>query len=242
MVSYDAGSREAMHIHDTQAQLKWPREVAIVRTPRGVFVLPPNLAVWIPPGERHGGIYVKPVREHSLFVDETCCEGLPTVCCAVAISPRLEQTFATLFAHRGEERTKKREEDQAALAILREELADTCIQPLLMTLPSASRVQLVIDMLVQNPALDRPLLEWAKLLGMSPSSFSRAFHREAGLSFGSWRTRARLLHALQRLALGTEVAQVARELGYLPSAFVQMFRKVLGATPGQYFAGRRLSR
>ena len=47
----------------------------------------------------------------------------------------------------------------------------------------------------------------------------------------------RLLHALRLLAAGQSVTTVALEVGYdSPSAFIAMFRRSLGATPGGYFA------
>ncbi|HEY3503784.1 MAG TPA: helix-turn-helix domain-containing protein [Actinocatenispora sp.] len=58
-----------------------------------------------------------------------------------------------------------------------------------------------------------------------------------GLSFTDWRTRVRLSAALEHMAAGRSVAQVARRVGYAtPSAFVAAFRRQTGRTPGDYFA------
>ena len=44
------------------------------------------------------------------------------------------------------------------------------------------------------------------------------------------------MDGLIRLAEGQSVTEVALELGYeTPSAFIAMFRRALGVTPGQYF-------
>jgi AraC-like DNA-binding protein len=57
------------------------------------------------------------------------------------------------------------------------------------------------------------------------------------LSFGDWRSRARLLTALPRLAAGEKVTSIALDLGYdSPSAFTSMFKRALGKTPSAYFA------
>jgi AraC-like DNA-binding protein len=57
------------------------------------------------------------------------------------------------------------------------------------------------------------------------------------MSFGKWRQQLRLLHAMRQLALGRPVTTVAFEVGYdSPSAFIAMFRSVLGTTPTRYFA------
>ena len=50
----------------------------------------------------------------------------------------------------------------------------------------------------------------------------------------------RLLAALERLATGVSVTNVALDLGYdSPSAFIAMFRRALGSTPKRYFSTRR---
>ena len=49
--------------------------------------------------------------------------------------------------------------------------------------------------------------------------------------------RVGILEALKRLGMKEPVTAVAIELGYdSPSAFISMFRKALGKTPGQYFS------
>ena len=59
------------------------------------------------------------------------------------------------------------------------------------------------------------------------------------MAFGQWRQQVRILEALKQLAMHEPVTTLAIELGYeSPSAFISMFKKALGKTPGQYFAGR----
>ncbi len=59
------------------------------------------------------------------------------------------------------------------------------------------------------------------------------------MTFGAWRHQVRLLKALEMLAGGHGVTAVALDLGYQsPSAFIAMFRRALGVSPGRYFARR----
>jgi len=63
--------------------------------------------------------------------------------------------------------------------------------------------------------------------------------RETGLTLGRWRRQARLVAALERLALGDKIIDVALEMGYeSPTAFSTMFRRELGATPSDFFSRR----
>ena len=65
----------------------------------------------------------------------------------------------------------------------------------------------------------------------------RTFLREVGMSFETWRRQARLMKAVELLVSGCAVKEVAFEVGYRqPSAFVEMFRAALGATPKAWVA------
>ena len=56
------------------------------------------------------------------------------------------------------------------------------------------------------------------------------------MSFGRWRQQARLLRALELLASGDKIIDIALALGYeSPSAFTSMFRKQFGQTPSHFF-------
>ena len=75
--------------------------------------------------------------------------------------------------------------------------------------------------------------------GASARTLSRLFVKETDMTFGAWRQQARLLKALEMLAGGHGVTVAALELGYQsPSAFIAMFRRALGVSPGRYFARR----
>ncbi|MEO7094480.1 MAG: AraC family transcriptional regulator, partial [Polyangiales bacterium] len=72
--------------------------------------------------------------------------------------------------------------------------------------------------------------------GASRRTLERLFAEEVDMSFGRWRQRLRLLHALRSLAAGESVTASALEVGYAStSAFIAMFRRELGTTPSRYF-------
>ena len=77
---------------------------------------------------------------------------------------------------------------------------------------------------------------WSERLGLDQTAIQRLFRRETGLTFGQWRQQARLLLALERIAVGEKIIDVAFELGYeSPSAFTSMFTTQFGKTPSQFF-------
>src|SRR5260370_36212935 len=82
--------------------------------------------------------------------------------------------------------------------------------------------------------------DWAHVAGVARRTFMRAFSAQAGMSFGRWRQQARLFAALEMLAQRKSVTEVAIAVGYdSVSAFIEMFRTMLGTTPQTYFRGRR---
>jgi len=56
------------------------------------------------------------------------------------------------------------------------------------------------------------------------------------MTFGRWRTRARLAASLPLLAGGAGIGTVARQVGYATaSAYVSAFHREVGTTPARYF-------
>ena len=112
-------------------------------------------------------------------------------------------------------------------------------QPLRLTIPTEERLARVADALADDVADDRTLDAWADVAGMARRTFMRAFSAQAGMSFGRWRQQARLFAALEMLAQRKSVTEVSIAVGYdSVSAFIEMFRTMLGTTPQTYFRGR----
>jgi AraC-like DNA-binding protein len=106
-------------------------------------------------------------------------------------------------------------------------------------LPSDIRAREVAMAIQADPADNRSLAEWGFLVGASGRTLARAFLAGTGVPFGRWRTLARLQAALDRLASGEPVRNVAHAVGYeTPSAFVAAFRRQTGQTPGAFFGTR----
>ena len=102
--------------------------------------------------------------------------------------------------------------------------------------PTDPRLRRVTEALLENPADEKGLGEWAAVAAASPRTLGRLFQRETGMSLGAWRRQLRLQRSLERLADGESVTAVALALGYdSTSAFIAMFRRHLGRTPGRYF-------
>src|SRR5271156_1796006 len=127
------------------------------------------------------------------------------------------------------------------IAMLREEIRQPDQQPLRLTIPRDERLARVAAALLDDVGDDRTLDAWAHSAGMSRRTFMRAFSAEVGISFGRWRQQARLFAALEMLAQRKSVTEVAIAVGYdSVSAFIEMFRKMLGTPPQAYFRTRQV--
>ncbi len=100
------------------------------------------------------------------------------------------------------------------------------------TMPVDARALAVAEASMANYRGCPPLPSLCRRAGVSVRTVQRAFQRDCGVTFELWRRQARLLKAIELLAGGASVKEVAFEIGYEgPSTFVEMFRQTMGATP-----------
>lgn len=104
--------------------------------------------------------------------------------------------------------------------------------------PADERVRAVADALLADPADRRSLEAHAQAVGVAGRTLMRLFADGTGMSFARWRTCVRLQAALPLLVEARSVSRVARDVGYAtPSAFLAVFRRVVGTSPGRCLNG-----
>jgi AraC-like DNA-binding protein len=128
--------------------------------------------------------------------------------------------------------------DGRLMRLILDELRALPVLPLHLQMPSDSRLLRICEQLQQHPGDSSTMADWARRLPMDVKTIQRLFVKETGMTFGQWRQQARLLRALELLATGEKVIDVALALGYeSPSAFATMFRRQFDRSPSQFFAG-----
>ncbi|MEM7121319.1 MAG: helix-turn-helix transcriptional regulator [Pseudomonadota bacterium] len=230
----DSGPDETGWHSHCRAQLLFAIEgVMTVSTRDGTWVVPPQQAVWVPAGTEHDVLFMQDIAMRSLYLDPTVVGGLPETCCVVSVSPLLRELIMRAIEIGLD---YPPDGSQARLmAVIPDELSRLDPEPLHLPLPADPRLRTVTDALIADPSDGRDLKAWARTAGASERTLARLFVKETGMTFGTWRQRRRLLAAIGRLAEGRPVTSVAYDLGYdSPSAFITMFRRTLGATPGRY--------
>ena len=119
------------------------------------------------------------------------------------------------------------------MQVVLDELRQAEETPLHLPMGRDPRLVRVMEALLKLPGDTRDLEQWGRLTGASGRTLSRLFLAESGLTFRAWRTRLILQEAITRLSQGEPVTNVAFDLGYKSlSAFIEMFRREVGCSPG----------
>lgn len=230
----------ARHQHRKAQLLYSVRGILNCEVEKGVWIVPPQCAVWIPGGMPHSTRGSGDTECYCLFVEPDAIEGLPTACCTLSVSPLLRELlikaagFEQLYAEDGRE--------ARLIAALLDELCEAPVEDLHLPMPQDRRLRQLAQMLLADPSSKTAMGDWARRIGMSERSMSRLLMHEAGMSFGRWRRQLHIILSLQRLTKGESVQSVALELGYeSASGFVTMFRKAVGKPPARYLSERESS-
>ena len=232
--NYPSGHLIGRHRHKRAQLLFASRGVMSVTTAEGIWVVPPLRAVWIPAQTEHRIVCSGQVLMRTLYVEQDQLENPPEKCSVVSVPPLLRE----LILHAVEmPRVYDTDGPDGRIAqVIIDSIQKLEVAPLDLPIPEHAKLKRIHQTLADDPADQRTLSEWADYVGMTSRTLARWIKAETNLTFGQWRQQIRLLEALRRLSSKEAVTRVAVDLGYdSPSAFIAMFKKALGSTPGQYF-------
>jgi AraC-like DNA-binding protein/quercetin dioxygenase-like cupin family protein len=235
---YPAGHHIPLHFHDRDQIVYASRGVMTVRTSIGAWVVPTHRAVWIPAKTPHTIAMSGNVAMRTLYLQPRLAAALPRDCCVLNVPPLLHElvlhacTFVAL--------KRKIKSQRHLLDLLLDQLEIIQMVPLQLPNPADRRAWRIAETLLADPSDRRSLQNLCKGSGASKRTVERLFQDQAGMTFGRWRQQLRLMQALRLLAEGKQVTYAALEAGYsTPSAFIYMFRRILGTTPKLYFGSAR---
>ena len=198
--------------------------------PSGTWVAPADRAIWIPAGEWHGHRFFGPTLFHCVVFNPAEYDpGLrsPSV---VVVAPLLRELIVACSApddHAPDELRRLR-------AVLLDQLRHSPEQELKLPTPVDARLRAACAIAGDDLTKSWALGDLGRQSGASARTLSRLYREEMGMTYPQWRTQIRLYRALQLLAKGHPVTDVACRCGWSsPSAFIEVFRRTLGYTPGQ---------
>ena len=242
------------HHHLRNQLLYAEKGVAVVSTPQGAWVAPPERAVWIPAGVPHSVRMVGAVSTRSVLIEpgalrfghrssseavaqpRSSSEAVAqeeSRCRVVGVSPLMRQLLVAAASVEREYDVDGR--DGLVMSLLIKELEQAPLIPLSAPFPRSPALAAKCHAFLERPSPHDTIDGWSEDLGMGRRAFTRAFRRETGMSFAEWRQQACLLVALPRLAAGEPVTAIALDLGYdSPAAFATMFKRLSGMPPSRY--------
>lgn len=234
-IDYPAHAFLERHRHNKHQLIYAVHGVLSVNSDLGQWIVPPNRGIWMPAGTDHWIRCIGVIHMRSVFVQPSVATHLPAEPRAVAVTPLLRELILAAMAVQQPYRQGTR--DGRVMDLLLDELHALPSLPLHLPQPADARLRRICDALRQRPDSTDTLRDWARHLAVDVKTIQRLFAKETGMTFGQWRQQTRLLKALEQLAQGAKIVDIAIELGYdSPSAFATMFKRQFGQTPSQFFA------
>jgi AraC-like DNA-binding protein len=216
------GAQIERHRHPLH-QIVYPSRGAVsVTTTAGMWITPPNRAIWIPAGHWHEHRFHGQTQFHTVALDPQRYSRGPAAPAVLAVSPLMRELIIAC----SQTEATDTDEHQRMLAVLHDQLQATSSQePLWIPIPVDTRLRQACAMVADNLATPLTLQQISRRVGASQRTLSRLYRDELAMTYPQWRTQLRLHHALLLLAEHHDVTT--------PSAFIDTYRRALGHTPGR---------
>jgi len=227
-----AGAGVAPH-HHPRGQLIWAAEgVLRVMAADAVWIVPPSHAVWIPGGVVHQVVTETAAKPRNLYVDASM-DVRGDDCAVLLLSPLMREIILRLVADDGADADVRQRLGLVAI----DEIRRLDSAPLRLPAGQDPRLRRLTGLLASDPADRRSLPELAAIAGASPRTLERLSKAETGMTLRQWRSRLRLLKAIERLARGESSTTIAYSLGYRSaSAFVAAFHAQFACPPQRFLS------
>lgn len=217
------------HAHRTHEVLVPLSGLLTVQAGDDVWALPPRHGLWIPAGLPHAVRAGSDSRFLTVYLAPAHSRDLGPEPVTVAVSALFTELVLHLTSQDMPDEARHHAE-RVAIHLLAPVTPSTRI-----TVPTVEPVARIVHDLLDDPGDDRTLAQWARHVGLSTSTLGRVFRSASGQPFGRWRLHLRMNVAMARLSEGAMVSEVADAVGYTStSAFVAVFRRETGTTPGAF--------
>ena len=225
-----ARSKFEPHSHDWNKLTYATEGVLSVMIGLECYVVAPGQALWIPRGCVHTTGSALGATLSSLYVDVSASTSSEIKAFMVSNLMRALIMEVSTFGD-----TVDREYSDLVTKLMVKQLDKMVPIQKPLPWPSEGITLEICEALYENPALERSAEAWAEHFKMSKRTLGRHFERDTGLPMRVWAQKLKSLKALELLADGQSITQVALSLGYSStSAFTFMFRSEFGMSPGAY--------
>jgi len=209
----------------------------LVSSPHGSWVVDTGSVLWLAPNTPYKLRMLGKVRLRSLHLNLRQYDDIwqqSRILHATPLMRELISEVADLYSPQEDKRVA------LLLAALIEEMRHNNVGKPQLPAPRDPRLVRICTHIQQQLDDAKTLQEWALELGCDPRTLHRLFVQELGMSFVQWRQHIRLRTAMDWLAAGKSVVDVAFDLGYQnQSAFTTMFRRNMGMAPSDFVKANR---
>lgn len=226
---FATGAETGWHSHPRCQLLYAITGLMVATTDCGAWAVPTGHALLLPPGMDHDVTMHGVVAMRTAYISSEACRPINGLTCRVImVSPLLDVALRALADEPIDYSEESRGARLAWLAL--DEVAKAPPAPLALPLPIDARLRRICASLIDDPAQQRGIDDWADDAGVSRRTMTRRFRSETGLSFGAWLRRVRMMHLLKKRADGSALKAAAGQVGYRsPQALRAMMRR-LGAS------------
>jgi AraC-like DNA-binding protein len=231
---YPDGHEILAHVHRQHQLVYAVQGVMTVSADPGSWIVPAHRGVWVPARVEHSIRMSGAVSMRTLYLEPRIAHGLPRECRVVDVPPLLREIILRAVAYGSLDRRVPAQ--RHLVDLLLDEIRTLPARALHVPRPADPRARRLIEHVARDPAPRRPLARLARSTGASPRTLQRLFRSETGMTVGNWRRQLRLARSLETLAAGSSVTAAAFDAGYHSvSAYVSVFHRTFGETPGRYF-------
>lgn len=205
------------------------------------YLAPPQYGIWLPPNVEHIGMNKHETLHCSVYIAAELCASMPETTCAVTVSPLVRAVLEHLREH--PPALPPTAEQERLLRVLVDQLAGAATVQSYLPTSDDPLLGPVLRALEREPGSTRSVAELAHAAHTTERTLTRRCQRDLGISFAEWRQRLRVVKAMPLLEAGHTVEAIALDLGYSSaSAFITMFKRMMGVTPDEFrrSAGNRL--
>jgi transcriptional regulator GlxA family with amidase domain len=233
--THPAGTVLSRHQHQTGQLVFGASGVMLVETPLARWTVPPQRALWIPPGHAHAIHVISTTEMRTIYCQPALilqCESFTrqNEVHAAAASALIKELVLGLFDERFNRATR-----HLMVSLLLQTLRQTPSLPTHLPMPATEGLQRALALVLKPQGWRLPMHQLAAEAAMSERTFTRRFSAELGLSFRAWRQRARILSSLDLLTTDRSIKAIAHSLQFeSAAAYVAAFRALLGNTPNAF--------
>ena len=196
------------------------------------WIVPATHGIWIPPGHLHAIDSFGPSQGWLVSIASSACTLFPKSPRILSASGLLRGAVSRAMTWDDSVRTLSQRD---VVTVILDEIATLPHQNLGLAMPRTPALLLVASGILQDLTDCRSLEAWALCGHVTVRTLSRNFVIETGFTFTEWRQRAKMLRGLEMLAEGLPISTISLDLGYTSvSAFIALFQRTFGVTPGRY--------